>query len=630
MSQLASIAGAAVGALAASMYLDARFAIRNDLRQGSKKLFIMLSMRYIAQKTRENKLLIYNALEDRAGTPEGNNVALIFEGRQWTYTELFNALQPIANWLLKDLGVKKGEVVAVDGCNTPEFVMILLALEAIGATAALLNCNLTGNALVHSVKLSRSRFIIADKQIQNLVSAVESELRNEGIETIYYSPDFIETLKDTEPLPKERRMGLDPMGTAIILYTSGTTGLPKGVILPRMRLLLLGRGIGGYLRLKPGERIYTCLPLYHATALLLGMLPCLFIGATIVLGRKFSHSTFWKEVRQSKATHVQYVGELCRYLVNAPPSPLDRDHNVRVAWGNGMRADVWERFRERFGIECINELYGASDGMSFMSNANRGNFSRDAIAIRGPLWHLLNQGEKRVLIDPDTQEVIRGKDGWAIEAKADEVGEMINWIDATEPDRGTPQYFNNKSATEKRRISDVFRKGDLWFRSGDLFKLDGQGRLYFIDRLGDTFRWHSENVSTTEVGDVLGTFPQVAEANVYGVLVPNADGRAGCAALLPTDDVLNGNKMDFAALAAHCLEKLPRYAVPLFVRVTKNLDYTGTHKVLKGKLRSEGIDLSAIKESSDDQMYWLSPGSQAYVPFEKKDFDGLKAGKVRL
>ncbi|KAJ2972276.1 hypothetical protein NUW58_g9219 [Xylaria curta] len=169
---------------------------------------------------------------------------------------------------------------------------------------------------------------------------------------------------------------------------------------------------------------------------------------------------------------------------------------------------------------------------------------------------------------------------------------------------------------------------DLWFRSGDLFKLDGQGRLYFIDRLGDTFRWHSENVSTTEVGDVLGTFPQVAEANVYGVLVPNT-GRL-VRSSTSHDDVLNGNKMDFAALAAHCLEKLPRYAVPLFVRVTKNLDYTGTHKVLKGKLRSEGIDLSAIKESSDDQMYWLSPGSQAYVPFEKKDFDGLKAGKVRL
>lgn len=196
---------------------------------------------------------------------------------------------------------------------------------------------------------------------------------------------------------------------------------------------------------------------------------------------------------------------------------------------------------------------------------------------------------------------------------------------------GTPQYFNNKSATVKRRISDVFQKGDLWFRSGDLLKLDSQGRLFFVDRLGDTFRWHSENVSTNEVSDVIGGFPQVAETNVYGVLVPNADGRAGCAAVVPTEEVLNGKEFDFAALAAHCLASLPRYAVPLFLRVTKSLAYTGTHKLQKQKLRSEGIDVAAIKyTATDDRMYWLPPGSQAYVPFAEKDLDALKAGRVQL
>ncbi|KAI8948074.1 fatty-acyl-CoA synthase [Xylaria longipes] len=627
MSQVASIAGAAVGALAASMYLDAKYMIRNDLRQGPRKLAMRLGLRYIAQKTRENKLLYYNILEDRAGTAEGDNLALIFEDRQWTYRELYDALQPVANWLLKDLGIKKGEVVALDGGNTPEYIMIMLALEAIGASSALLNCNLTGNALVHCAKLSTSRYLLADKDIQKLVSPVESELKDAGIETIYYSPSSVETLKDTEPLPKERRTDLDPTATSMLLFTSGTTGLPKGVVMPRARPLILGRGVGGYLGLKPGQRMYTCLPLYHASALALCTLPCLFHGATVVLGRKFSHATFWKEVHQSKATHIQYVGELCRYLVNAPPSPLDRGHNVRMAWGNGMRPDVWERFRERFGVECINELYGASDGISIIMNANKGDFSRDAISVHGPLWHLMNRDERRVRIDLDTQEIIRGKNGWAIEAKADEVGEIINRMDTSEPDRGTPQYFNNKSATVKRRVSDVFRKGDLWFRSGDLFKLDSQHRLYFIDRLGDTFRWHSENVSTNEVSDVVGEFPQVAETNVYGVLVPNTEGRAGCAALVLRDD---GNNMDFAALAAHCLARLPRYAVPLFLRITKSLDYTGTHKLQKQKLRSEGIDLAAIKKSGDDQMYWLPPGSEAYVPFEQKDLESIKAEKVRL
>ncbi|KAI0204144.1 fatty-acyl-CoA synthase [Astrocystis sublimbata] len=624
---LVSIAGAAVGALAAGMYLDAKYMIRNDMRQGPMKLKGLMGMRFIAQKARENKLLYYDILQDRASTPEGNNVALIFEDRQWTYKELHHALQPIANWFLKDLGIKKGEVVAVDGGNTSEYMMIMLALEAIGASVALLNCNLTGTALSHCVKISTSRYIIADEDLKKMVSPIETELKDGGIETVYYSRTSIEALQDNERLPKERRMNLDPMGTGFLLYTSGTTGLPKGVIMSRFRPLLLGSGVGGQLKLKPGERMYTCLPLYHASGLGLCMLPCLFTGATVVLGRKFSHATFWQEVHQSKATIIQYVGELCRYLVNAPPSPLDRGHHVHTAWGNGMRSDVWERFRQRFAIDCINELYGASDGMLFSINNNRGDFSRDAIAVRGPLWYMMNRDEKRILIDPDTQEVVRGKNGWAIEAKKGEVGEIIHRMDAAEPDKGTPQYFNNKSATTKRRVTDVFRKGDLWFRSGDLFRLDSENRLYFVDRLGDTFRWHSENVSTSEVADMVGEFDQVAETNVYGVLVPNADGRAGCACVVLKEEV---EKTDFAALAAHCLERLPRYAVPLFVRVTKSLDYTGTHKLQKQKLRSEGIDLTAIRKSGDDLMYWLPPGSEAYVPFEQKDLNTIKAGNVRL
>ncbi|KAI1116658.1 fatty-acyl-CoA synthase [Nemania sp. NC0429] len=622
---LASIAGAAVGALATGMYLDGRFHVRNDIRLEKRKYVAMLAMRDVAQRVRENKLLMYNILEDRAGTPEGDNIWLIFEGRQWTFTEFYAAIQPVANWLLKDLGIKKGEVVVLDGVNTPEYLLIFFALEAVGATSALLNCNLTGNALVHSVQLSSARYVLADEEAKSLVSPVESELKEKEIDVVYYSSSSIEALKDTDPLPKERRIDLEVMGPAHLLYTSGTTGLPKGVVFPRFRAIMMGRAVSSMLSLKPGDRMYTCLPLYHASGLWLCTMPCLFAGATVALGRKFSHSSFWQEVHQSGATHIQYVGELCRYLVNAPPSPLDRGHGVRMAWGNGMRSDVWERFRERFGIECINELYGASDGMNMMTNPNRGDFSRDAIALRGPLWHLLNRQERRVLIDPDTQELMRGKDGWAIEAKAGEPGEIIVRMNPTDPDTGTPKYFNNKAATEKRRVSNVFGKGDIWFRSGDLFKLDSEGRLFFVDRLGDTYRWHSENVSTNEVSDVVGKFPQVAETNVYGVLVPKADGRAGCAAL-----VLTGETVDFAALAAHCLARLPRYAVPLFLRITKGLEYTGTHKLQKQKLRSEGIELATIEASGDDQMYWLPPGSKTYVPFTQKDLDGIKAGSVRL
>ncbi|KAI1825026.1 fatty-acyl-CoA synthase [Xylaria intraflava] len=627
----ANIAGAAVGALAAGMYLDARFLIRNDLSQGSARLNAMRGQRYIAELARKNMLTVYDVLAARAPTPEGDNTCLIFEDRQWTYREFYDAIQPIANWLIKDLGVKKGEVVALDGGNTPEYLMIIFAVEAIGATVALLNCNLTGNSLAHCVKLAKPRHLLADKDVENLVSPIEAQLTDEGIKIVYYSQAIVKEFKDTEPLPKDRRMGLNPVGQWAMLYTSGTTGLPKGVVLSRVRTLFAAPGIAKSLSLKPGDCMYTCLPLYHASALVLCAVPFFLVGYTVALGRKFSHSTFWPEVHASGATHIQYVGELCRYLVNAPPSPLDRGHKVRMTWGNGMRSDVWERFRERFGIECINELYAASDGMLFMSNANRGDFTRDSIGVRGPLWHLLNGGQKRVLVDPDTQEVTRNKDGWAIEANSDQVGEIISQMDTTNPDQGTPQYINNRAAILKRRVANVFRKGDLWFRSGDLFREDSDGRLFFVDRLGDTFRWHSENVSTNEVSDVVGEFRQVAETNVYGVLVPNADGRAGCAAIVPTAEALSGTGIDFAALAAHCLARLPRYAVPLFLRVTRGLDYTGTHKMQKQTLRTQGIDLAAIKESSsDDQMYWLPPSGKAYVPFTEKDLAEIKGGRVRL
>ncbi|KAI1337140.1 fatty-acyl-CoA synthase [Xylariaceae sp. FL0016] len=592
----------------------------------------MIAGLLMRKQVQSGRILMYHTFEDRAASQQKDDLFLIFEDRQWTYKEFFEALQPVGNWLLKDLGIQKGEVVAVDGTNSPEYLMLWFALEAIGACPAFLNCNLTAKPLVHSIKLSGARYVLADTDIRDLIAPVEEQLAAESVRTVYYNEDIVKTFKDTEKLPKPRQQGLDLMGMSSLMYTSGTTGLPKGVIIGRMRELTILHSTQRYLGLKPGDRMYTCLPLYHAAAHGLCTVPCLGGGSTVVLARKFSHKTFWRDVHASKANIIQYVGELCRYLVNAPPSPLDKGHNVRMAWGNGMRPDVWERFRERFGIECINELYGASDGVGFMANANRGDYTRNALALRGPIWHLLNgRSEKRILIDPDSQEVLRGQDGFAIEVKTDEPGEMISRMNAEDPDMGTPAYYQNQGATLKRRIRDVFAKGDMWYRSGDLFRQDADGRLFFVDRLGDTFRWHSENVSTNEVSDVVGLSPQIAEANVYGVLVPNADGRAGCAAVVPT-----GGQVDWQALAAHCSANLPRYAVPIFVRLVKELEYTGTMKMQKGRLRSEGIELDSIEKAAKekgeavDTMYWLPPGGSAYVPFLKRDLQELKAGRVRL
>ncbi|KAI1379945.1 fatty acid transporter [Hypoxylon crocopeplum] len=638
-----TIAGAAAGTAALAAYLDARFHIRNDFKLGSNKLKSARWAKQIAIALETGKTLIYHVFESRANTPMGDLTFLSFEGREWTYTEFYNALQPVGNWLLKDLGIQKGEIVALDAGNSPEFLLLWLALEAIGAAVAFINCNLTAQPLVHSVKISGSRYLLADSDLRELVSPVEQELSSSNVKTIYFTPSTLSALTDREPLPAERRTGVNVTDIACLIYTSGTTGMPKGTVMTRGRYMILGQ-VSNLVGLKLGEKMYTCLPLYHASAQSVCCLPCIGCGATLVLSRKFSHKTFWPEVHASKATIIQYVGELCRYLLNAPPGPLDRGHGVRMAWGNGMRPDVWEAFRERFGIDAIHEFYAATDGMGIVANLNRGPFSRAAIAVRGPLWHWLNgANEARVRIDPDSQEMARGADGFAVRCRVDEPGETIHRIDPANPQLGTPSYHGNARAAEKRRIADVFAKGDMWFRTGDSMRLDSDGRLFFVDRLGDTFRWRSENVSTTEVGDVVGEFPQVAEVTVYGVAVPNADGRAGCAAVVAAEgvstkpeDIASGRGLDLRGLAEHCLAMLPRYAVPVFVRVSKHLEYTATMKVQKGRLRTEGIDLEAIEKAAKekgeeaDAVYWMPPGGRTYVPFNNKDLQELRSGKSRL
>ncbi|KAK7751356.1 long-chain fatty acid transporter fat1 [Diatrype stigma] len=625
--------GAAAGTIALGAYLDARFHIRHDLRNGNNRSRAAAGMNFVAERAKVGKLFLYNELEDAVGTPKGDYLFLIFEDRQWTFAEFFHALQPVGNWLMKDLGVQKGDMVALYGGNSPEYLMLLFALEAIGAKAALVNCNLTAQPLVHCIRLSGARLVLADAGSRSLISPVEGEL--EGLDAkakvTYYDTTSIAALTDREPLPPSRRQGASPMDVSSLLYTSGTTGMPKATVMTRARLLAFLRMSHSHF-LQPGDRLYTCLPLYHATALILGVYFCLGAGAVVVLSSKFSHARFWPEVHSSQATHIQYIGELARYLLNAPPSPLDRGHKVRLAWGNGMRPDVWERFRERFGIECIYELYGASDGMFQSTNPNRGPFTRNAVGVQGLLWHWWNgRDQKRVRIDPDTQEILRGGSGFAIECKPNEAGEAIVRMNPSAPDQGTPTYYKNHEAAVKRRIADVFEKGDLWFRSGDLMRLDADGRLYFVDRLGDTFRWHSENVSTNEVADIVGGFPQVVEVNVYGVAVPHADGRAGCAAIVP-----NTKEIDWKGLAEHCLAQLPRYAVPIFIRVVDALEHTSTMKLQKGTLRNEGIDLDRMEQALQDRdgrldpIYWLPPGSNIYVPFTKKELGELRQGQHKL
>ena len=355
------------------------------------------------------------------------------------------------------------------------------------------------------------------------------------------------------------------------------------------------------------------------------------IGSSADTFLQFSHRTFWPEVCESKANRLQYVGELCRYLINAPIHPLERRHCLDEAWGNGMRSDVWEPFRKRFNIPVIHELYAATDGMGATFNYNRGEFSRNAIGVRGLVWQLRNgANEVRARVDPVTEDVIRGNDGFVVKAAINEPGEVLHRVAPEMKSAAFKGYFKNEEASEQRWMTDVFEPDDLWFRSGDVMRVDADGRVFFIDRLGDTFRWKSENVSTNEVADVLGTFNQIAEANVFGVAVPHADGRCG-AAILVLQPPATAESLDLRALARHVTSKLPRYAVPIFLRVAPELSYTGTFKIQKGQAKREGVDLDQIVQSgSTDAIFWLPPRSSTYVPYTRQDWDDLKSGKTRL
>lgn len=480
-------------------------------------------------------------------------------------------------------------------------------------------------------QLVGSRYLIAERDIEHLVEPCRDAFEKDKIQIQYYDGTLVDSCNDSTPLPDSRQSGIQATDMRELIFTSGTTGLPKATIITAGRWVNTARSMAQYLKLKPGDNMYTCLPLYHGAAQGLCTLPTIWAGSAMTIGRKFSHKTFWPEVFASGANRLQYVGELCRYLVNAPPHPLEREHKLQEAWGNGMRPDVWEMFRQRFDIPVIRELYAATDGTGSMFIYNRGEFTRNALSLRGALWRYWNDGaEVRVKIDPDTEDIVRGDDGFAVPSEVDEPGEVFHRVDPAMKQAVFRGYFNNEAASEKRFAKDVFKTNDLWFRSGDVMRQDADGRVFFIDRLGDTFRWRSENVSTNEVADVVGTFPQIDEANVYGVSVPNADGRCGCAAVVLSAGI-SPETLDLAALAKHVMDCLPRYAVPLFIRVTPTLSYTGTFKIQKGQAKREGVDLDAIaKAGSKDLLFWLPPGASAYQPYERSNWESLKSGSTKL
>ncbi|EZF32794.1 hypothetical protein H109_02526 [Trichophyton interdigitale MR816] len=644
-----SVAGPA--AVATFAYLNAKLAISHDL--GLITRYVRALIRG-ALKDRSNKWNHFYLLEEFALDPKkAKEVFIVYQGKEWTYRQTYDIALRYGNWFRNVHNVKAGEVVAMDFMNSATFVFVWMGLWSIGALPAFINYNLTAAPLAHCVKVSTARLLLVDSEVRHAVPPEMVEklgapgFRENGgaVEVVFHDESLQAKILQREPwrAPDTDRQGQARSDAGILIYTSGTTGMPKAAILPWAKLLLAGTFVSRWLGFSKSDRVYTCMPLYHSTAAVLGFFACLASGTTLCIGHKFSASHFWDDVRGSNATVVQYVGETMRYLLATPAQKdpetgedLDKKHNVRLAYGNGLRPDVWDKVKERFGIPMIGELYSATESTSGLWNLSSNSFTAGSIGRSGLIADLiLGTSAAIVKLDHDTELPWRDpKTGLCLRVPRGEPGELLYALDAANIKDKFQGYFNNPNASNTKVLRDVLKKGDAWFRTGDVIRYDAEGRWYFSDRIGDTFRWRGENVSTNEVAEVLGSHPGVHETNVYGVLLPHHEGRAGCAALImegvdPEAEKLEPSVAFLSSLGEHVTANLPKYAAPLFLRITRALETTGNNKQQKTSLRAEGVDPNVLEsKNSKDLLYWLR--GKTYVPFERKDWEKLNAGQVKL
>jgi fatty-acyl-CoA synthase len=546
------------------------------------------------------------------------NVALIWQESQMTYAQMDGRANAYAHWAMAN-GIGPGDCVALLMENRPDFICAWLGLFKAGAQVALINTNLMGEGLAHCIAISGARHMIVGAELADHIRTAPFT----DPPKLWAQGGHAEGLADMDaalagapvtPPDSKVRAGVTLKDRAFFIYTSGTTGMPKAANFTHMRMLFMMSGFVGALVPRETDRIYNPLPLYHSTGGVCAVGLAFLSGAALILKRKFSVNEFWPDIHRYRATMFEYIGELCRYLLNQPESPLEKGHAVRAITGNGLRPEIWRQFQDRFAIPRIVEFYGATEGNVSMLNYDGtvGSVGRVPDYLE---WLLPT---RVVRFDVEKEMPVRGPDGLCIECDPDEAGEAVGRISAR-AGRGFEGY-SDKKASQKKVLHDVVRRGDAWFRTGDLMRRDEHGYFYFVDRIGDTFRWKGENVATGEVSEALAAVPGIREANVYGVHVRGLDGRAGMAAIVVDGD------FDMRALPAHLATRLPHYARPIFLRLSPAIDVTGTFKQRKVDLVRDGFDPGAIA----DPVFWLDPATGAYEPLTPQRHDDIVNGRMKL
>jgi fatty-acyl-CoA synthase len=553
----------------------------------------------------------------------GNAPALLSERESLTYRELAERANQYARWALGQ-GLAKGDVVALLMTNRPEYFAVWLGITSVGGVVALLNTNLLGPSLAHCINIvGPKHLVVTGEFVDALTTAmpgltVSPAIWTHGVDNDRFQPvDDAVRQQPCDPLDGGERPSLTIEDRALYIFTSGTTGLPKAANISHARVMQWSHWFAGMMDAQPEDRMYNCLPMYHSIGGVLVPGATLVGGGSVVIREKFSASQFWSDVVRWDCTIFQYIGEFCRYLLHAPSSSNDLNHRIRLACGNGLAPDVWDAFKERFRIPRIFEFYAATEGGVSLFNVEgkRGAIGR----VPGYLTHRFSP--VLVKFDVEKGEPVRDDQGFCIRCAANEAGEAIGKV-VDDPSNVGSRFegYTDERASDKKILRDVLKPGDAWVRTGDLMRKDEKGFYYFVDRIGDTFRWKGENVATSEVSEAICEFPGVKHANVYGVTVPASEGRAGMAALV-ADPAIN-----LSGLREHLYGRLPAYARPRFLRIQDEIEVTGTFKYSKTDLARQGYDPVA----TSDTIYLDDPESGAFIQLDKALYDRIQAGQIRL
>ena len=568
----------------------------------------------------EPQRLFADVVEEWAKRQPGRP-ALLSDRQSFTYGELSARISQYARWA-RGLGVGIGCTVCLLMPNRPDYVACWLGISSVGGAVALINTRLVGQSLAHCIDVARADHIVLAADCVDAFETARPHLDRVpkiwrlGPGSAGADLDAALAATDPRPLSSAERGDVTIDGRALLIYTSGTTGLPKAVNVSHRRILSWGGWFAGLADASVHDRLYDCLPLYHSVGGVVAPCSMLRAGGSVVIAEKFSAEDFWDDIMYFDCTVFQYIGELCRYLLNAPASGLEVVHGLRLAVGNGLRGDIWEAFAKRFAIPQILEFYAATEGNFSLFNVE----GRPGAIGRIPPLLAHRFPASIVKVDADSGSPVRGDDGLCIASDSGEVGEAVGRIGTADRAGGVFEGYTDPAETEKKILRDVFAVGDAFFRTGDLMLRDEQGYFHFVDRIGETFRWKGENVATSEVNDAIRDCPGVLDAATYGVAVPGADGRAGMAALV----VDHG--FDFGIFAEHLSRRLPVYALPVFVRFCRALNTTDTFKQQKQRLIREGFDPSVV----GDPLFLRDPAAGDYRPIDRAVYARVVEAGIRF